>query len=156
MKDSYEARRQDLVSYREAFPCHEGQCGLAVLIKGRVAGVELVSRPEAYRQLHAKLLTSYAMDIPLAKAGQSGPEIAKVHKILERMKGAEERRFPSVGLGEDCRYTARGLLGTALVVEEWPVHLAFFRSAERQQGTDPEERMAPLSRRRANRVFREE
>ena len=153
MKDSYEARREDLSSYQAAFPCQEGQCGLAVLIKGRVAGVEMVSRPEAYRQLHAKLLNSYAMDIPMARAGQSGPAVAKVQKILERMSEAEEKRFPSVGLGEDCRYTARGLLGSALVVAEWLVHLAFFRSAERQQGTDPNDRMASLTRRRASRVY---
>ena len=153
MKDSYEARRADLSSYQEAFPCQEGQCGMAVLIKGRVAGVELVSRPEAYRHLHAKLLNSYAMDIPMARAGQSGPAAAKVQKILERMSEAEERRFPSVGLGEDCRYTANGLLGSALLVEEWLVHLAFFRSNHRQQGTDPNDRMAPLSSRRASRVY---
>ena len=153
MKDAYEARREDLSSYLEAFPCQEGQCGMAVLIKGRVAGVELVSRPDAYRHLHAKLLQSYAMDIPQALAGQSGPDVAKVQKILERMKEAEERRFPSVGLGEDCRYTARGLLGSALRVEEWLVHLAFFRSTDRQHDTDPQDRMASLSRRQASRVF---
>jgi hypothetical protein len=126
---------------------------MAVLIKGRVAGVELVSRPDAYRHLHAKLLQSYAMDIPQAKSGQSGPVVAKVQKILERMQAAEERRFPSVGLGKDCRYTAQGLLGSALLVEEWLVHLAFFRSSERQQASDPNDRMASLSQRRASRVI---
>ena len=115
--------------------------------------VELVSRSETYRHLHAKLLNSYAMDIPLARAGQSGPAVAKVQKILERMQEAEEQRFPSVGLGEDCRYRARGLLGSALLVEEWLVHLAFFRSSERQHDTDPTDRMASLSRRRASRVY---
>jgi hypothetical protein len=153
MKDAYEAKREDLISYLNAFPCQEGQCGMAVLIKGRVAGVELVSRPDAYRHLHTKLLQSYAMDIPQARAGQSGPVVAKVQKILERMQTAEERRFPSVGLGEDCRYTAQGLLGSALLVEEWLVHLAFFRSSERQHTFDPNDRMVSLSRRRASRVI---
>ena len=153
MKDAYEARREDINTYQEAFPCQDGQCGMAVLIKGRVAGVEMVSRPAAYHQLHEKLLNSYAMDIPQSKPGQSPPVIAKLNKILERMMEAEEQRFPSVGIGEDCRYTAHGLLGSALLVEECLVHLAFFRSAERQHRTKPEERMAPLSRRRASRVI---
>lgn len=153
MKDAYEAKREDLSSYLNAFPCQDGQCGMAVLIKGRVAGIEMVSRPAAYAQLHAKLMNSYAMDIPLARSGQSGPALAKVQKILERMQAAEEQRFPSVGLGEDCRYTAKGLLGSALVAEEWLVHLAFFRNNARQQeGHDPHDRMAPLSRRRASRM----
>jgi hypothetical protein len=154
MKDAYEARREDISTYREAFPCQEGQCGMAVLIKGRVAGVEMVSRPAAYSQLHEKLLNSYAMDIPQSKPGKSPPVIAKLHKILERMMASEEQRFPSVGIGEDCRYTAHGLLGSTLLVEEWLVHLAFFRSAEqRHRSTNPEDRMASLCRRRASRTI---
>lgn len=152
MKDAYEARREEINTYQDAFPCQENQCGMAVLIKGRVAGVEMVSRPAAYRQLHEKLLNSYAMDIPQSKPGKSPPVIAKLNKILERMMASEEQRFTSVGIGEDCRYTAYGLLGSGLLIEGWLVHLAFFRSAERQRGTKPEERMAPLSRRRASRT----
>ena len=114
----------------------------------------MVSRPSAYRQLHEKLLNSYAMDIPQSKPGQSPPVIAKLNKILERMMASEEQRFPSVGIGEDCRYTAHGLLGSALQVEEWLVHLAFFRSAEqRHRSTNSEERMASLSQRRASRTL---
>lgn len=154
MKDAYEARREDIHTYQEAFPCQESQCGMAVLIKGRVAGVEMVSRPSAYRQLHEKLLNSYAMDIPQSRPGQSPPVIAKLNKILERMMASEEQRFPSVGIGEDCRYSAHGLLGSALQVEEWLVHLAFFRSAEqRQRSHNSEERMASLSQRRASRTL---
>lgn len=152
MKDAYEARRDETDIYQRAFPCQEGQCGMAVLIKGRVAGVEMVSRPAAYRFLHEKLLNSYAMDIPQSKPGQSPPAVAKLSKILERMMASEERRFPSVGIGEDCRYTAHGLLGSALQVEGWIVHTAFFRAAENQTSTRQEERMAPPSRRRASRT----
>jgi hypothetical protein len=153
MKDAYEARRDDLTSYLEAFPCLEGQSGMAVLIKGRVAGIEMVSRPAAYLQLHAKLMNSYAMDIPQSRPGQSPAAIAKVRKILERMMAAEEQRFPSVGRGEDCRYSARGLLGSGLLVDEWFVHMAFFRTTERQRSARPDDHMAPLSRRRASRVI---
>lgn len=150
MKDSYDARRNDISSFEEAFVCLEGQCGMAVMIKGRVAGIEMVSRPEAYRQLHAKLIGSYAMDIPLAKSGKSGPDPAKVQKILERIMTAEEKRFPSVGLGEDCRYTAQGLVGSALSVDEWYVHMAFFRR-DASQESGPRERMSSMSRRRSYR-----
>ncbi|HIJ81427.1 MAG TPA: hypothetical protein HPP76_06950 [Desulfuromonadales bacterium] len=153
MKDAYEARREDLSAYQDAFPCLDGQSGMAVLIKGRVAGIEMVSRPLAYQQLHAKLLNSYAMDIPQAPAGQSPAAIEKVRKILERMMEAEEKRFQSVGRGEDCRYTARGLLGSGLLVDEWFVHMAFFRTNERHRSRTTEERMAPMSHRRASRAL---
>lgn len=150
MKDSYEARKQDISSFEEAFACLDGQCGMAVMIKGRVAGIELVSRSEAYCQLHAKLIGSYAMDIPMSINGKSGPDPAKVRKIFERIMAAEEKRFSSVGLGMDCRYTTQGLVGSALAVDDWYVHMAFFR-ASTSQGREPREQMSSMSRRRAYR-----
>lgn len=150
MKDSYEARRLDISSYQEAFTCLGNQCGMAVMIKGRVAGIELVSRPDAYRQLHDKLIASYAIDIPMASEGMGGPDPKKICKILEMIMTAEEKRFTSVGLGEDCRYTAQGLVGSALTVEEWYVHMAFFRNSS-SRSEEPRERMKSMSRRRAYR-----
>jgi hypothetical protein len=151
MKDSYEARKQDISSYQDAFACLDGQCGLAVMIKGRVAGIELVSRPDAYRQLHAKLVGSYAMDIPIASEGMGGPAPEKIRKVLELIMAAEEKRFTSVGLGEDCRYTAQGLVGSALAVDEWYVHMAFFRNSN-SKVEEPHERMTSMSRRRSYRT----
>jgi len=150
MKDSYDARKQDISSFERAFACQDGQCGMAVMIKGRVAGIEMVSRPDAYRQLHVKLIGSYAMDIPMARSGKSGPDPAKVQKILERIMAAKEKHFPSVGLGMDCRYSAKDLVGSALTVDDWYVHMAFFRAGT-SQGREPRERMSSMSRRRAYR-----
>jgi hypothetical protein len=149
MKDAFENKRQDINAYQKAFSCEDGQCGMVVLIRGRVAGVEMVSRPEIYRQLHDKLINSYAMDIPMARPGKSGPAIIKVDKILERIRGAVEESFPSVGMGNDRRYTARELMGAALVVDDWIVHLAFFRTDHSEHAHGTTDRMASLSRRQA-------
>jgi hypothetical protein len=151
MKDSYDARRHDISAYQEAFACLANQCGIAVMIKGRVAGIELVSRPDAYRQLHDKLIGSYAIDIPQFRAGKSGPDPAKMRTILERIMTAEEKRFTSVGLGEDCRYTAKDLVGSALTVDDWYVHIAFFRGNSTRV-SEPREQMTSMSRRRAYRT----
>lgn len=152
MKDAYESSRNRMAAYQGQFPCGENQCGLAVMIKGRVAGIEFVSRPDVYRQLHEKLLGSYIMDIPQAPAGKSGPDPAKVEKILKRIVEGSEERFKSVGMGEDCRYTIRGMLGSALAVDDWYVHAAFFRRNNLNLSADHQgDRMAPLSRRRAYR-----
>ncbi|WP_051327751.1 ARPP-1 family domain-containing protein [Desulfatirhabdium butyrativorans] len=149
MKDAYERKRRSNEDYQQAFPCLEGQCGMVVLIRGRVVGLEMVSRPEIYRQLHDKLINSYAMDIPMSRPGQSGPAMIKVEKILERIREAKEERFPSVGVGEDRRYTARELMGSALVVDDWIVHLAFFRTDHSGHAHVTADRMASLGRRRA-------
>lgn len=155
MKDAYESRRDSVESYQQHFTWQEGQCGMAVLLKGRVVGIEFLSLPDAYRQLHEKLLGSYIMDIPLARAGRSEPSVKKVQKIMERVMAAVEERFPSVGLGEDCRYTAQGLVGSALLCEGWYVHAAFFRDDSRKttQGGSELERMSSLSRRRGYRRY---
>ncbi len=153
MRDAYEARRESMESYQGHFPCQDGQCGMAVLIKGRVAGIEFLSRPEAYRQVHEKLLGSYVMDIPMARAGRSAPSELKVRKILDVIMLAAEERFPSVGMGEDCRYTAEGLVGSALAVEDWCVHAAFFRADTRRQDSGRlRDYMSPMSQRRGYRT----
>lgn len=152
MKDAYEARRGDMESFQRHFPWQEGQCGMAVLIKGRVAGIEFISLPVAYQQVHEKLLSSYVMDIPLARAGKSDPSAKKVQKIIERIMEGTEERYSSVGLGEDCRFTVQGMVGSALLCEEWYVHAAFFRS-DRTSGTKQgeHEQMSSMSRRRSYR-----
>ena len=153
MKDAYESRKAQTESYKGHFPCQDGQCGMAVLIKGRVAGIEFLSRPEAYCQLHEKLLDSYIMDIPMAQAGKSGPAPLKVMKILERIMEGSEERFKSVGLGDDCRYTIRGLVGSALLVDNWYLHAAFFRIKRRDQhSTHTSERMPSMHQRRSYRM----
>jgi hypothetical protein len=152
MRDACEQRREGLVAYLASFPCQENQCGMAVLIKGRVAGVEFVSRAGAYSHIHGKLLGSYVMDIPMAPAGSSGPSEKKVVKILDRVMSATEERFPSVGAGEDCRFTAQGLVGSALACGNWYVHSAFFRSDRRSGNRDSScERMSSMAMRRGYR-----
>ena len=150
MKDAFDARRRSMEAYLTGCPLQERQCGSAVLIKGSVAGIEFVSRPEAYRRLHEKLLGSYVMDIPMARAGESGPSEGKVRRIMERIMESAEERFPSVGLGEDCRYTAAGLVGSALAIDRWYLHTAFFRS-ERSRRDSDHERMSSMNRRRGYR-----
>jgi hypothetical protein len=152
MKDAYDSRKEHMESYQGSLPYQENQCGMAVMIKGRVAGIEFLSRPEAYHQLHEKLLGSYIMDIPQAQSGKSGPEPIKVQKIFERIMEGTEERFPSVGMGLDCRYTIRGMVGSALEIDEWYVHAAFFRMSRRNSSEHHmRDQMSSMSRRRAYR-----
>ena len=48
--------------YEEVFPAAEGQRGLLVFVNGKPAGIDLLSRAEAYAEVHSKLVRSYAMD----------------------------------------------------------------------------------------------
>lgn len=131
MSDVYQAREDDLRQCEQRFPLVPNQVGLFVLIDGEPAGLELVSLVRAYRQLHSKLVRSYALDAlleqdpgaaaatpavqgpgagaaaghPTAAAASSAAEpLAAAKGFLETLLGAEEQRFPSIGHGTEFRY----------------------------------------------------
>jgi hypothetical protein len=131
MRDAFTARQQELDDYVAGFPCNEGQHGLLVFIGGRVVGFDVVSRAEAYAQLHGKLVRSYAMDALLARDrghGQGSPEAARA--FVASSTQCEGERHKSVGQGWDHRFMGEGLVGSALVHMERVVHAAFFRASE--------------------------
>jgi hypothetical protein len=70
MKDVFEKRRSDLESYMKAFKYQPGQTGILVFLDGEAAGFDMVSRDSAYKELHPKLVKSYAMEAVLLKNGK--------------------------------------------------------------------------------------
>jgi len=147
MHDLFLARQADLEMCLKAFALVPKQNGLLVLINGAVAGLDYVSRPEAYARLHAKLLKSYVIE-GLVEPGQgaldAGPARERAKAFLAEAQQCKASQFPSIGYGVDVRLKKPGLLGTALVHEARVIHTAFFRlSAQDEAG-----RLAPLRSRR--------
>ena len=123
--------RAQVQRFKEAlqnFPCVEGQVGLLVVINGRVAGLDVVSRPEVYAGLHKKLVRSYVLDALLDQPTPPKP-VTEAHALAEAflasLDSSREEIFPSVGYGRDHRYLAPGLTGSALVHADHLVHAAF-------------------------------
>src|SRR3954452_7435782 len=71
MHDIYDARRDRLRATCAAIDLHDGQTGALVLIAGRPAVLDHVSRPDVYAALHAPLLQGYALDA--LEAGDAAP-----------------------------------------------------------------------------------
>ncbi len=152
MRDVYEQSRNRLEGFAEAFPCQSGQKGLAVAVDGSLVGLEFVSQSEAYSLVHPKLVQSYAMDALLGAANPAPPEASSedVAGFIEQLVETRETRHESVGLGWDYRYAGTDgegsrLVGSALVVDDEPVHAAFFKL--RSDGHRLSGRMAGYSRR---------
>jgi hypothetical protein len=128
LQDLVRAQVQRLKEYLKNFPCAEGQIGLLVAINGRVAGLDVVSRPEVYAGLHEKLVRSYVLDALLDQPTPPRP-IAEAHALAEAFlasaDSSREEIFPSVGYGRDHRYLAASLTGSALVHADHLVHAAF-------------------------------
>jgi hypothetical protein len=140
MRDVYEAKKLDLGKYTSAFKLSKGQKGMLVFINGVPAGMELVSREDAFQKYFAKLLRSYCIDAmqdDKAVTGEIPTDGAK--GFIEALANCKESRYASVGRGQDYRYESEGLTGSALEVDEEVVHLAFLRiNKDRQRKSRPD------------------
>jgi hypothetical protein len=149
MKDILEAKQEDLDAFLEHFPLIDAQNGLMVLVNGEVVGMDMISRPAAFRVLHPKLIKSYVMDA-LTEKPAKGREAyqAKRGEFLERILTCAEQPFDSVGYGRDYRYEGKKIVGSALVHENSVIHMAFFQITE----TEKAGRMSSVYRRREYRT----
>lgn len=135
MRDAYEQHRNHLDHFTDAFPHLDGQRGLAVSVNGKLVGIEVLSRPEAYASVHPKLVQSYAIDsLTRRHADVQEFSVDYVAAFVERLLHAQESRHTSVGRGLDYRYegsdgAGAAIVGSALLVDDEPVHAAFFRIA---------------------------
>ncbi len=155
MRDVIDAREGDINPYLDATAPVPGQKGLLVLIGGEVAGMDILSRADAYAQLHQKLLRSYAVDALMEerRGRRKEPSFDTARAFLAEAAGCEEKKYESTGLGWDLRFNGPRSVGTALVWRKRVIHAAFFRAMRREgEGMDDSGRMRDY---RARRHFRE-
>lgn len=152
MKDVFEARKSELDAYLNAFTCETQQKGLLVMIGGEVVGFDYLSREKAFGVLFSKLIKSYAMEAWLASRKQKGAyeengaqEASKAAAFMASVKDCGQKSYNSVGMGLDVRFEGKGLVGSALVVDDKLVHMAFFSVTDSEKAGN----MAGPSRRRS-------
>ena len=127
MRDVHESRRSSLTEYMDAFPLVEGQTGLLVMIDGEVAGMDVLSRADAFSHLGTKLIQSYAMEALLGTPrSKQKPSMKTAKGFLKTIAATQGRAYKSVGHGEDIRFTGGQALGSALVYRQRVIHAAFF------------------------------
>jgi len=178
MRDVYEAKKRALEDYLKSFKLEAGQKGALIFIGGEVAGLDFVSREQAFAVLHAKLIKSYAMEAMLlgeragaAKGGKKGekkgaggkpakkgvkargpkPDEGAAREFLGRAAECGETPYESVGLGTSLRYEGRGVIGSALALKDQVIHMAFFKTAGNE--ARKAEHIAPASTRRRFRTL---
>ena len=154
MNDVFKTREEDLRRCAEIFQCVPGQIGLLAFTDDRPTGFDMVSLASAYAAIHPKLVRSYALESLLESPRQDRPAgdfNALAKNFLARVVAADERRFPSVGCGVDCRYRGESLAGAALVHADEVIHSAFFQLEPTRHPEAPD--MASLRNRR--RFYRE-
>jgi hypothetical protein len=137
MRDVFAKAEGDLNAYLGAFPCLPGQHGILALIGDAVVGFDLLSRSSAYARLHPKLVRSVALDALRERHRSCDyPPIARAAAFIEDAIACEQQQYPSVGLGQDLRFQSARVVGSALLVDETPVHCALFPALNSDQA-DP-------------------
>ncbi len=148
MNDVFQARKDNLKSLTEQFQVIDGQMGLLALDSHKVIGFDIVSRPEAFSRLYPKLLNSYAIDVILGEDQANHPSPNGAAKeFLTAIGTTTETTHEAVGYGTDHRFTGSNSVGSALVVGNAVIHMAFF-------GANGEEKVDPMSSSARRRRFR--
>jgi len=120
---------RELEEYLQQLKPLPGQQGLAVLVNGDVAGLDLLSSARACQVLHPKLLRSYALGALLdQKPVRTDKPREQVQAFLEASRASSEQIHRSVGCGEDHRFTGQGIAGSALVSDGQVLHLNLYRN----------------------------
>lgn len=133
LRDIYEAKEKDLNEYLNAFEPLSGQKGLLVFINEKIMGFDVVSCASAYKNLHKKLIKSYALDVLAQKKNKSIKATAssdKAIKFIEDVIKSDESKHKSAGYGFDYRFAGNSFIGSSLVYRGEVIHVSFFRSVE--------------------------
>lgn len=152
MRDTFAQRAEELQDYVSHITVEPGQNGILVFVAGEAMGFDLLSRPEAFAALAPKLLRSAAMEaLAAGKDDGAAATVAAAEAFLRRAAELTPTPHPSIGLGEDWRFVADDLVGSALVVERAVIHTAFFRA---QGAVKTDDQFPSLGRRRGFRSDR--
>ncbi|MGH3041875.1 MAG: ARPP-1 family domain-containing protein [Gaiellaceae bacterium] len=109
-------RGRELADLRGRFALEPGQAGALVALGSDLLCLDYVSRPEAVARLYPKLLDGYLLDA-LERLDTEQTAAERLEAFVEAVLAAPRRREPSVGLGEDVRMSAKGLVGSGLELD---------------------------------------
>ncbi|MCA1961806.1 MAG: hypothetical protein LDL33_13555 [Desulfomonile sp.] len=155
MSDLYDAHRDTIEDYLNAFRPVDNQIGMVVFIDGEIAGLEILDKYHAYKQIHGKLVQSYVIDaLDTIKPGVKTRALsskAKALKVLESGKSAAVEVRKSVALGEDIRLESREVVGAGLAFEGQVLQMSIFLKND----SEPQGRKGSLksASRRRNSLF---
>ncbi|MEW5762069.1 MAG: DUF6569 family protein [Bacillota bacterium] len=148
LHDIYIGYRRELERCVEGLTPHPDQAGVAVFINDRFACLDLFGAPATLCAVWGKLIRSYAMEA-LEVKGRSRPgKQPDLARVLQAVREAECRTYPSVGQGTDLRLRGKDIVGAGLVDEGRVLHLSVFAGREADTGRRRTRMAGPRQRRR--------
>ena len=127
--------KRNLDDYAKAIEWTEDANGMAVLIGGRVVGVEIFGDSATFAKLRDKLLRSYAVDA-IEFSGDKEPSAGRdmVERFLQRARVAQVTTKATIGIGRLFGIEAQGIYGSILTWHEQAgahgvVHVSLFEDS---------------------------
>ena len=98
--DIAKAKEEDIEKHLGKFKSVNGQCGIAVLLDGKLVAMEFYSSPNAWSDLHEEVLKPFIIEMLTVKS-KDVKKKQKYHddKILDALKGIEFKFDSKSGLG---------------------------------------------------------
>lgn len=143
MKDVFEHIGVDLDKICLDFPYVEGQCGIYVEIEGRFAGLDVLSSAAAWKDVHAKIIRSYILEVFKDFKADYVPVPVNPDALFYHLELCEYTPRASVGLGQDIRLQGADLIGSVLSYEHTCLHTAVY---PRMQHVSHERYRSPRNR----------
>lgn len=150
----YESRevRKDLDEYTRAIVWTQDANGMAVVIAGRIVGVELFGDSETFSNLRDKLLRSYAVDaIEASGSVKFAANRGAVERFLRNAQRAQLSPKETIGIGRLFGVNGAGIYGSALFWHEQTsahgvVHASLFAASRVEESAPIVPMPRPLPR----------
>lgn len=142
INDVFEGRRAHLREMAGAIPIREGQIGSVLQIGTVIQTLDLVSRPDAYTDLHEALVQGYCLDgLTPANVELTGePATDSTKAFIKQVLATNVLEKDGLGLGRDFRFESEALVGSGLVSGDELIQLSVFADHPEGDGDEPHRR----------------
>jgi hypothetical protein len=124
MHDLYTSLKDELARYLDDLDGFLDFNGVIAALNHRILCLDYFGQSELFKRFAKKLLASYLVDA--LDAPSSGSSNGAAKRFWELILKAKAQKFPSVGLGDELRFSSSGILGRALLFGPQLLHLAAF------------------------------
>lgn len=122
----FEAERRNLDEATSHVAPREGQIGLLAYVAGRLLSLDLVSRPEAWRVIHHRVVRAHALE-ELGAQSAASSVVVDPRPLLQLLPNLAVTRSPApCGVGEELRVGPRHATGAGVLLDGELVQLSVF------------------------------
>lgn len=130
MADNYHVMESKLKEYQDIYRTMPKQCGILVLINGKVAGLDYISSIRVFKQIYQKLMRSYAMQAEFSLVRWHGQKelSSDPGDFIEKVMFAKTKQYKSPGHGWDIRLVSKETAGNALIYKNEVIQMSAFEN----------------------------